>query len=130
MSPFYSGWAAMKAGEIEDIIQRGYDIDNLLYRAQQEMYRMHSVLLSQGVFIHSPQSLKILLSFMEFQKKHEGIYITADTGPSLVLMSMDKGLIQDFIEKQKTEFIWGESPRDLGTPSEQLRAFDKFNTYV
>ncbi len=130
MSPFYSGWAAMKAGEIEDIIHSGYDIDNLLYRAQQEMYRMHSVLLSQGVFIHSPQSLKILLNFMEFQKKHEGIYITADTGPSLVLMSMDKGLIQEFVEKQKTGFIWGESPSDFGSPSEQLRAFDKFNTYV
>ncbi|MCW6168273.1 MAG: mevalonate pyrophosphate decarboxylase [Thermoplasmatales archaeon] len=130
LSSFYSGWMAMKAGEIEDIIRSGYAIDNLLHIAQQEMYRMHSVLLSQGVFIHSPQSLKILLSFMEFQKKNEGIYITADTGPSLVLMSLDKGLIQEFIEKQKAEFIWGESPGDPGSSSEQLRAFDKFNTHA
>jgi len=126
LSPFYNSWGSLKADEILGIIRGGYDINHLLDLAQQDMFRMHSVMMSQGEFLVTSDSLRILQDFMEFQKKNEGIFVTADTGPSLVLLSLDRGLIEDFIKSQKRKFLWGRSPKNLESSSEQVNIFNLF----
>ncbi len=125
-SPFYASWASVKGKEIQDIINGGYDTPHLLDLAQIDMYRMHAVMLSQGELLLTSQALGVFEDFKKFQKKNEGIFITADTGPSLVLLSTDRGLIEEFISSQSHKFIWGYSPPEPGNFAEQQTAFDNF----
>ncbi|MEM0156754.1 MAG: mevalonate pyrophosphate decarboxylase [Thermoplasmataceae archaeon] len=109
-SPFYGRWMAEKFDKILEEIQNGFSIENLLKRAQDEMYTLNSVILSTGNFIQIPESLSIIGDLREFTAKNSALYYTADTGPSIVLMSQDRSAIEEFIEGRKEKFLWGKSP--------------------
>ncbi len=112
-SPFYGRWEAEKFDRILEEIQNGFSIENLLTRAQDEMFKLNSVILSTGNFIQIPESLSIINDLKEFTRKNSALHYTADTGPSIVLLSQDRSVIEEFIEGRKEKFIWGKSPAKL-----------------
>ncbi len=127
-SPFYGRWMADKFNRIMEDIDSGFDIDLLLKRSQEEMYTLNSVILSTGNFIQTPSSLKIIQDLLAFSRKNEGLYFTADTGPSIVLLSRDRHLIEEFVSVRTEKFLWGSVP---GNPPEmkgmEADAMEYFN---
>lgn len=114
-SDFYGRWVSSKFQHILKELENGFEMDYLLERAQQEMYTLNSIILSKGHFIQSPKSLAIINALTKYQKDHEGIYFTADTGPSIVVLSRDRKLIDEFVNQREEEFIW--SSREITPPS-------------
>lgn len=115
-SDFYGRWVSSKYQHLLEEIEDGFDIEHLMKRAQEDMYTLNSIILSRGHFIQTPASLTLINSLNEFRKKHEGLYYTADTGPTIVLMSRDRKLIEEFVGTRKEEFIW--SSRKITDPGE------------
>lgn len=113
-SDFYGRWISSKYQHILEEFENDFDIEHLLMRSQQDMYTLNSIILSKGHFIQSPRSLSIINDLTKFQKEHQGIYFTADTGPSIVLMSRDRKLIEEFAGQREEEFIW--SSREISPP--------------
>ncbi len=109
-SPFYGRWMMEKFDRMIEDIDSGFDIDLLLKRSQQEMFTLNSVILSTGNFIQTPSSLRIIQDLLAFSKRNEGLYFTADTGPSIVLLSRDRHLIEEFISEREEKFLWGNVP--------------------
>ena len=97
-SIFYNSWLNEKYKKLNEIIDEGFNIELMMNRAMEDMYALNAVLLSRGNAIQTPESISLLKNFIEFSKKHEGIYITGDTGPSLMVMSSDKSLLNQFLE--------------------------------
>ncbi|MGE9809969.1 mevalonate 3,5-bisphosphate decarboxylase [Ferroplasma acidiphilum] len=97
-SIFYNSWLNEKYKKLNEIIDGGFNIELMMNRAMEDMYALNSVLLSRGNVIQTAESISLLKNFIEFSKKHEGIYITGDTGPSLMVMSADKSLLNQFLE--------------------------------
>ncbi len=109
-SEFYGRWISAKFQEIISELDNDFDLEYLMKRAQQEMFTLNSIIMSRGFFIQTTQSLPIINDLKIFQEKNMGIYFTADTGPSIVVMSQDRKLIQQFVEGRQEEFIWGSIP--------------------
>ena len=109
-SEFYGKWISAKFQEIISEMDNGFDLEYLMKRAQQEMFTLNSIIMSRGYFIQTTQSLPIINDLKIFQEKNAGIYFTADTGPSIVVMSRDRKLIQQFVEGRQEGFIWGSIP--------------------
>ena len=109
-SEFYGRWISAKFQEIISELDNDFDLEYLMKRAQQEMFTLNSIIMSRGFFIQTTQSLPIINDLKIFQEKNAGIYFTADTGPSIVVMSQDRKLIQQFVEGRQEEFIWGSIP--------------------
>ncbi len=97
-SVFYNSWLNEKYSKINEIVDGNFNVDSLMKRAMEEMYSLNAVLLSRGNVIQTPESIRLLKGFIEFSKKYEGIYMTGDTGPSLMIMSPDKTLLNRFLE--------------------------------
>lgn len=108
-SEFYGRWVSSKFQNLLEEIDNQFDMEHLLWRAQQDMYTLNSVILSKGHFIQTPESLTLINALNEFGKKNEGLYYTADTGPSIVLLSRDRKLIEEFISGRKEEFLWSST---------------------
>lgn len=108
-SDFYGKWVSSKYNNILEELDNGFDTEHLMKRAQEEMYMLNSIILSRGHFIQTPASLDIINSLVNFTAKNEGLYYTADTGPSIVLLSRDKKLIDEFVSSREEEFIWSSS---------------------
>lgn len=107
-SPYYPRWMINKFGRILEIIDSNYSLEVMMRHAEEDMYLMHSLLMSKGTIIHTPDSLGAINSLREFSKKNEGIYHTADTGPSLVLMSEDRHLLKEFVDESGKKPLWGK----------------------
>lgn len=109
-SPFYGRWLSEKFDRILEDLEGGFDLEHLLGRSQAEMYTLNSVILSTGNFIQTPESLRLIQDIREFSSSHPGLYYTADTGPSIILFSRDRSLIEDFLSNRKEQFLWGSVP--------------------
>lgn len=110
-SIFYNSWLNEKYNKINEIIDENFDVELLMKRAMEEMYALNAVLMSRGNVIQTTESIKLLKDFIEFSKKNEGIYITGDTGPSLMVMSGDRTLLNEFIESvDDTRIIGSHHP--------------------
>ena len=96
-SPFYDSWLDRKYRRINEIIDEDFDIEDLMRRAMEDMFDLNSVLISRGNVIQTPESIALMKNFIKFSKKNAGIYITGDTGPSLMVMSSDKSLLNEFL---------------------------------
>lgn len=107
-SPFYPRWLINKFQKILDLIDGGLTVDEIMKHAEEDMYLMHSLLVSKGIFIHTPASLDLINRLKKFKERNEGIYYTADTGPSLVVMSGDRKLLEEFSATTEEEPIWGK----------------------
>lgn len=106
-SPFYARWMINKFGKILDLMDSGFEIDDMMKHAEADMYLMHSLLMSKGTVIHTPDSLRLINSLKRFKEKNEGIYYTADTGPSLVIMSKERRMLEEFAEDSGKTPLWG-----------------------
>lgn len=113
-SEFYGRWVSSKYQHLIEEFENDFDMENLLQRAQQEMYTLNSIILSRGHFIQTPESLSIINSLNQFREKNDGLYYTADTGPTIVLMSSDRKLIEEFVSTREDDFIW--SSRKIDAP--------------
>ncbi|MEM0140058.1 MAG: mevalonate pyrophosphate decarboxylase [Ferroplasma sp.] len=112
-SIFYESWVSDKYIKINEMIDNSFDLNYLLSRSMDDMFNLNSVLMSGKNVIQTPESIVLLEKFLKYKKKNEGIYITGDTGPSLMVMSTDKNIFNEFLEsiedfriigsKQKTE---------------------------
>ena len=107
-SPFYDSWLDRKYRRINEIIDEDFNIEDLMRRAMEEMFDLNSVLMSRGNVIQTPESISLLKNFIKFSKKNAGIYITGDTGPSLMVMSSDKSLLNEFLVSE-------DDPRIIGS---------------
>lgn len=108
-SDFYGRWVSSKYQNILAEMDEGFEIEHLMSRAQEEMYTLNSIILSRGHFIQTPTSLDIINSLVGFGNRNPGLYFTADTGPSIVLMSKNRKLIEEFVSSRDEEFIWSNS---------------------
>ncbi len=106
-SPFYESWITEKYTRIKEIVTGNFNVKDLMERAREDMFSLNSVLLSRGNIVQTPESLKLLKTFIEFSKKNEGIYITGDTGPSLMAMSLDNKLLNEFLELSGRDYLIG-----------------------
>lgn len=106
-SPFYNSWISEKYRRLSDIVSRGFNTEDLMERGLEDMFSLNSVLMSRGNIVQTPESLALLKIFLEFRKKNPGIYITGDTGPSLMVMSSDKRLLDEFLEISGGNYLKG-----------------------
>lgn len=114
-SPYYPRWMINKFSRIEEIMDSGYDLELLMRHAEEDMFLMHSVLMANGTIIHTPGSLEIINRLKTFKESNPGIYFTSDTGPSLVVMSKEKKLLEEFSELIGRDPLWGKVKADHGT---------------
>ncbi len=108
-SDFYGRWVSSKYQHLIEEFENDFEMDHLMQRAQEEMYTLNSIILSRGHFIQTPESLAIIGALNEFSEKNPGLYYTADTGPTIVLMSRDRKLIEEFVEGRDEEFLWSSN---------------------
>ena len=126
-SDFYGRWVSSKYQNILAELDGGFDTEHLMLRAQEEMYTLNSIILSKGHFIQTPESLQIINDLVNFRRKNEGLYFTADTGPSIVLLSRDRKLIEEFASTREDEFIWSNSRVKEAKPDKSfLERSEKF----
>ncbi len=106
-SIFYNSWVSNKYENINSIIDSSFDINLLMARSMDDMLYLNSVLMSENNIIQVPESISLLRHFMEFRRKNNGIYITGDTGPSLMVMSTDKSIFKEFLDEVNDFYITG-----------------------
>lgn len=126
-SDYYGKWVSSKYQNILEEVDDHFDIEHLMKRSQEDMYTLNSIILSQGHFIQTPESLALIYALKEFQDKNEGIYYTADTGPSIVVMSSERKLIEDFVKDRKEKFIW--SSNSIKAPPENKQILARADSY-
>ncbi|MHB8372111.1 MAG: mevalonate 3,5-bisphosphate decarboxylase [Thermoplasmataceae archaeon] len=106
-SVFYETWIDDKYAALDNALSSGFDERFLMERGQKDSFNLHSVLLSSGLIVQTPESFDLLRKLLLFQKKNEGIFINADTGPSIMIASRDKSIISEFLETTSDPFLHG-----------------------
>lgn len=111
-SIFYEKWLDNKYSKINEIIDNEFPLNILMKRSMDDMFNLNSVLLSSGNVIQTPESINLLKNFLNFRSKNNNIYITGDTGPSLMVMSEDDSLIKEFLNTVDDFYIRGSHNPD------------------
>ncbi len=111
-SIFYERWVDGKYNKINEIIDNEFPLNILMKRSMEDMFNLNSVLLSEGSVIQTPESINLLKKFLKFKEKNDNIYITGDTGPSLMVISEDDSLIKEFIDMVDDKYIKGTHDPD------------------
>ncbi|EQD29792.1 mevalonate pyrophosphate decarboxylase, partial [mine drainage metagenome] len=106
-SVFYETWIDDKYAALDNALRSDFDEKFLMERGQKDSFNLHSVLLSGGLIVQTPESIDLLRKLLLFQKKNEGIFINADTGPSIMIASHDKSIISEFLETTSDPFLNG-----------------------
>jgi diphosphomevalonate decarboxylase len=106
-SGFYSSWVKSKYPVLNDLLDSSFETSMLLARGQQEMYNLNAIMLSGSVFLQTSESLKLIRALQEFQKSNEGIFLTGDTGPSIMVASLDGSLIREFASSVEDVYLPG-----------------------
>lgn len=106
-SVFYESWIRDKYDALSEALKSDFDYEYLLKRGQKDSLNLHSVLLSGGLIIQTPESISLLRKILDFQKKNEGLYLNADTGPSIMIGAMDKSLLHEFAEFSGNNYLEG-----------------------
>ncbi len=107
-SPQYPAWVENKFTRISDLVESNFDPESVMQRAEEEMLAMNSMLMAGGTVIQTDESLSLIERIIDFRKKNPGLYFTADTGPSVLVMSQDESLIDDFCSEQQDLCLRGE----------------------
>ncbi len=109
-SPFYRAWETYQIDLIGRLIDDQFSLKSIMSSAEEDTRIMHAVLMSAGDIVISRESISVLNAIREFRKKYDGIYYSMDTGPSIVLMSEEKNIIEMFLSQFGFTHIWGEIP--------------------
>ncbi len=107
-SPFYPAWINGKDDEILQLLSSKMEPKSLMELAEKEMFRLTAILHANGVIIQTEKSLKLIKQIIEFRQNGGNIFMTTDTGPSIVIMSDNKEELEKFVSTQKTKPIYGE----------------------
>lgn len=108
-SVFYETWIRNKYDAIQQMLDTDFLMEGLMRRGQADSLNMHGVLMSVGLSPQTPESISTIRKLLEFQKKNEGMFINADTGPSIMISSMDRSLIKECAGYVGDDFIEGGS---------------------
>ncbi len=111
-SPQYIPWVQNKFARFREIIDRSFDLEDLLIRAEEEMLNLNSLLMSAGRVLQTEESLSLIERIVSFRKKNPGLYFTADTGPSILVMTLDENLLKEFLETETDFYISGNIVKD------------------
>jgi mevalonate pyrophosphate decarboxylase len=106
-SPQYPVWLENKYASIEKLIDNDFPVEDLLSRAEEEMLNLNSILMSVGKVLQTEDSLALIERIVAFRKNKPGLYFTTDTGPSVLVMSRDKKLLEEFLEGENDFYIRG-----------------------
>ena len=106
-SVFYGSWIADKYAALNAAVENSFDDEYLLKRGQRDSLNLHSVLLSGGLIVQTPESISLIRKILDFQDKNEGIYLNADTGPSIMIASKEKSLLKEFYETAGGHYLEG-----------------------
>lgn len=107
-SPLYFQWVEKKFGRITEIIDNGFQLSDLMERGFEEMIALANLVKSVGKEIHTSDTLTIIEDYIHFGRRNEGLFITTDTGPSVVVMAEDKSLVKQFLSELPFESIDGK----------------------
>ena len=130
-SPFYSKWIENKYDRIIKLLNSGIKIQDLMVHAQEDMFLLRALLTSGETIIDTGKSIKLINDVRKFQQNGGRISMTADTGPSIVVMSDDKNELKRFISTQQSRPIYGKvagDPRYSPGESEFKNAESFFNS--
>lgn len=131
-SVFYETWIRNKYDSIEKMLEDDFSIEGLMRRGQEDSLNMHGVLMSVGLSPQTPESISTIRKLLEFQKNNDGMLLNADTGPSIMISSMDRSLIRECADYVGEQFIEGgsSSQRLLGMkPEFGKRSREFFSEY-
>ena len=106
-SIFYGSWIMDKYDALNTAVENNFDEGYLLKRGQKDSLSLHSVLLSGGLIVQTPESISLIRKILDFQNKNEGIYLNADTGPSIMIASTEKSLLKEFYENEGSRYLEG-----------------------
>lgn len=99
-SPGYNGWVKEKLQRMLDYAETGFYLEGLIERSQKDMYSMHSLLMYSGNMVLNSGSISLTEKLRKFRLKNEGnIVYTADTGPSISIISDDEKLLSEFMDQ-------------------------------
>ncbi len=122
-SPLYSQWITGKFPRLEELLDHGFQLSDLMERGFEEMISLSNLVKSVGREIHTSDTLTIIENYLHFSRRNEGLFMTTDTGPSAVIMSEDASLLNEFLSTLPYRHIQG-SVMDSGEP-ESKNAFMK-----
>ena len=130
-SEFYATWIKNKYDRVLKIIGAGFDLEDLMRYAQADTFRLRALLMSGGVAIDTEKSLSLINAVSSFQQGGGRVWLTADTGPSIVVMSDDKDELDAFVSGQRSRPIYGHVPELTGLSPDaaaMAKATDFFNS--
>lgn len=106
-SIFYDSWIYDKMSAVKQAMDDDFSSSFLINRGQKDSLNLHSVLLSSGMLAQTGESMELLSKIMAFQSKNEGIFFNADTGPSIMISSLDRKLIDECKNQVNEDFLMG-----------------------
>lgn len=128
-SPIYETWISTKYLRLNEIMDNGFLLSDLMDRGFEEMVSLSNLIKSVGKEIHTADTLTIIEKFLEFRRRNEGIYMTTDTGPSAVIMSEDDSLLQDFLSVLPYEHLNGKVMDSVDPDSKQTFMKENMEKY-
>ncbi len=111
-SIFYDTWIYDKMDAVKNATENNFNTSFLIERGQKDSLNLHSVLISSGMFAQTGESIELLRKIMKFQSDSEGIYFNADTGPSIMISSLDRNLILECKSYVNENFLEGGTKYD------------------
>lgn len=103
----YPAWVENKFTRISELVESGFDPVSIMQRAEEEMLAMNSLLMAGGTIIQTSESLSLIERIIAFRKKNPDLFFTADTGPSILVMSQDESLVKEFCESEQDFSLHG-----------------------
>ncbi|WP_393972131.1 hypothetical protein OXIME_000738 [Oxyplasma meridianum] len=131
-SPGYMGWVKEKFDRTLQYLETGYSLWDMAERSQKDMYSMHSLLMYSGSMVLNSSSLRLIEKLKKFREKNGGnIVYTADTGPSLSVISNDRKLLSQFTDANPGS-ISGKIPdqSEVKIPASFKRESEKYLSEV
>lgn len=124
-SPLFQQWVLLKYPEINHMIDNSFRIGDMMTRAMQEMVSLANVAKSVGREIHNDMTLTVIEKVLSFRKRGLNISVTTDTGPSAIVMSVEKSVLDEFVSEVPLPNIMGHIP-DNSEPSTKSSTIKEF----
>lgn len=128
-SPLYFQWVERKFGRIREIVDNGFQLSDLMERGFEEMIALANLVKSVGKDIHTADTLTVIEHYIHYARRSEGLFITTDTGPSVVVMSQDRSLVREFLSELPFEHLEGKV-KDGGDPETRESFMKEASEYM
>lgn len=127
-SPLFQQWVTMKFPIINNIIENSFKLNDLMTRSLQEMVSLANVAKSVGREIHNDMTLTVIEKVIGFRKRGLNIFVTTDTGPSAVVMTDEKSILDEFLMNTPLPSVQGHIPenREPASKSSFIKEFVEF----